>query len=258
MRKIIEVIDKKKQIIKVTVADERWYIKKKGSKQEFYPSVTWIASYYPKGIAFYKWLASKGWDEALAIRQAAADKGSKVHQAIAALLDGKIVHMHDKFYIEDEYGSLALQELTLEEYEALMAFCDWYKNTKPAPIKWEFVLFNENPRFAGTADLLAEINRELYIIDFKTSQTIWPEHKLQVSAYAYMASLELGEVKRAILQVGYHRNERGWKFTEIEDKYPLFYAVYSIWKDENEGAQPSVKDYPLSLCLEDRNEKKKN
>ena len=33
-----------------------------------------IAGHYPKGIAFYKWLAEKGWDESQALKSAAGDK----------------------------------------------------------------------------------------------------------------------------------------------------------------------------------------
>jgi hypothetical protein len=68
MRKIIEEVDKKRRIIQITTADERWYVKESRDSKTDLPSyqyvrsVTWIAESYPKGVGFYKWLASQGWD----------------------------------------------------------------------------------------------------------------------------------------------------------------------------------------------------
>lgn len=94
MKKLIRRVDPKRGILQVTTVDERWYCRtgtdpKTGNPaMEYVPSATWIAGHYPKGIWFYKWLAKNGWDEAQAIKEAAADKGSKVHHAISALFDG--------------------------------------------------------------------------------------------------------------------------------------------------------------------------
>jgi hypothetical protein len=52
-----------------------------------------------------------------------------------------------------------------------------------------------------------------------------------------------------ILQVGYKRNKNGFKFTEVEDQYPLFLATREIWKKETSGQRPLQKDYPLEISL---------
>ena len=70
MKKMI-IDTKTKGIVQITTVDERWYLK----KDKFVPSSTWIANYYPKGIGFNKWLASKGWDRAEALKQEAGEKG---------------------------------------------------------------------------------------------------------------------------------------------------------------------------------------
>ena len=60
MKKEIIDIDNKKKIIRITTLNERWYAKSVGEKKtglptyKFYPSSTWVAGYYPKGIGFYK------------------------------------------------------------------------------------------------------------------------------------------------------------------------------------------------------------
>ena len=97
MKKEIRTVDKERGILQVTTVDERWYVKESKDeetglpKHEYVPSVTWICDHYPKGVAFYKWLASKGWDESQAIKSAAGDKGSKVHYAIRDLIEGRVV-----------------------------------------------------------------------------------------------------------------------------------------------------------------------
>ena len=85
MKKKIIQLDNEKKVWRITTTDERWYAIENQNKEtglpefNFLPSVTWISSFYPKGIAFYKWLANKGWDESEALKIAAGDKGSKVH-----------------------------------------------------------------------------------------------------------------------------------------------------------------------------------
>jgi len=86
------------------------------------PSVTWIAGHYPKGLAFYRWLADRGWDEAQAIKAAAGDKGNKVHNAITAILNGEEVRIDSKFAGND---SKQPEELTFEEVGCIKSFLEW-------------------------------------------------------------------------------------------------------------------------------------
>ena len=242
-------------LVQITLVDERWYARPKMDEvtglpvtYEFVPSVTWICGFYPKGIPFYRWLASTGWDEAQAIKNAAGERGSKVHQAIGDLLDGRDVAMDAK-YINRTTG--LPEELTLEEYECLMAFRDWWAGVLPTPtvIAREFVLWGDG--YAGTGDLLCTIKGEPWLIDLKTSQYVWPEHELQVSAYkrALPPPWATPAPKLGILQVGYRANKRKWKLTEVADQYDLFLSAKAIWAKETEGTEVFQRDYPLRLSL---------
>ena len=247
MRKEIKKI--KGDIVQITTQSERWYQR---GENEFVPSVTWITQFYPKGIAYYKWLASKGWDEAEAIKIAAGDKGSKVHQAIEELLKGEKVKMEAKFLNKT---SGELEELTLEEYEALMSFVDWFNAVNPKMLASEITVFSKKFNYAGTVDFICEIDKQIYIVDFKTSQYIWPSHELQLSAYSkadFEQSFAQKWINRklAILQLGYRFNKRNWKFTEIKDKFQLFLAARKIWENECANIKPFQRDYPLELKLE--------
>lgn len=258
MKKILR--ENNNGIIQLTVVDERFYIDTRSETPKFIPSITWIAGKYPKGVQFYKWLAEHGWDESQAIKQAAGDKGSKVHLAIVDLIDGKEVKMDSK-YINPSTGFE--EELTVEEYECLMGFSNWFKEVKPEVIAREIVVIDKDNYFAGTVDLICEINKEYWIIDNKTGQYIWPEHELQVSAYKHAypgvpiikahAGKSIRSLKKidkiGILQIGYKRNKVRYKLTEVVDKFGLFMSAYSIWQNEHGDEQPSKRDYPESLRL---------
>jgi len=102
--------------------------------------------------------------------------------------------------------------------------------------------------YAGTVDLLCEINGEPWIVDFKTGQNIWPSAEIQVSAYKE-AITDIPNIKLGILQLGYWRTKTKYKFTEIKDKYDLFLAAKRIWQNDQEGVEPKQKDYPMELKL---------
>lgn len=251
MRKEIKEVDKEKGTVRVTTTDERWYMQPARNPItglpeffKFVPSVTWICGFYPKGISFYKWLAEKGWDESQAIKSAAGDKGSKIHAAISDMLKGKTVKMEDK-YVNN--STEQMEELTVEEYEAVISFKDWFTEVKPKVLAFDYVVINERDGYAGTVDLKCEINGEVWLIDFKSGQYVWPEYELQVSAYK-MADTDAIK-KIGILQVGYKRNKNKYKFTEVENKFDLFLAAKKIWKNETEGQVPSQKDLPLEVSL---------
>lgn len=261
MKKEIMTVDKEKGILRCTTVDERWYIRDTKNEvtglpeYEFVPSVTWIAEHYPKGTSFYKWLASKGWDEAEAIKNAAGDKGSRVHYAIRDLIEGKTVAIDAKYKTADGDEP---KELTLEEYDCLMAFALWHKEIKPEFMSCEFQVWGDG--YAGTVDLLCKIGGQIYLVDFKTSQYVWPSMELQVSAYKHALEVVVTEqekVKLAILQVGYKLNKKRYKFTEVDDQFPLFLAAKEIWKKEQEGVEPKQREYPLQIKLDLANETKK-
>ncbi len=263
MEKKIINIDKTKGIIQITTYDERWYAKGVEDeetglpKYRFYPSVTWITSYYPKGIGFMKWLAQKGWDEAELAKEEAGAKGYKVHLGASALLQGETITTSE--CIPPEFGAEP-EPLKADEYECLMSLVGWVNSLENFEvIAVEYTAFNEAEKYAGTIDLICRINGQLYLVDFKISNQIWPEYELQLSGYFHLeVDLEKLGIKKeewekrklAILQLGYAKNKNNWKFTEVEDQFDLFLAVKKIWEKEANTSEPAQKDYPLALKIE--------
>ena len=193
---------------------------------------------------FYKWLASKGWDEAQAIRNAAGDKGSKVHNAIDLLISGNDIEMSTPF---KNPSNEQYEELNVDEWETLMSFVSWWKEAKPVKIASEQAIFNDKYNYAGTMDLLCRIGEEVWLIDFKTSQHVWAEHELQISSYKHCLGQKID--KLGILQIGYKMNKRRYKLNEIDDKFDLFLAARQIWEHENKNVSVKQKDYPVKLSL---------
>ena len=236
--------------LRITTPDSRWYARRVGDLWDYVPSVTWVAESWPKGIGFMKWLAARGFNEAEAIKEAAGDKGSKVHQAIGVLLEGGTVNMEDAFCNSDGEP----EPLTPQEYFCLMTFVEWAAEEQPRVIGVEYTVWNERYRYAGTVDLKCRLKQDNYkhiwIVDFKTSQNLWPSHEIQVSAYK-RADGE-GDVQRlGILQVGYMKNKtRKYKFTRITDQFDLFLAARKIWQKECAGIVPLQREYPPSLSLQ--------
>lgn len=259
MKKEIRIVDHNKGIIQITTCDERWYAFQSENtttglpEYKFFPSATWICSMYPKGIAFYKWLANQGWDEAESIKSAAGNKGSKVHRAC------EMVEKNNELSIDTVFMNTDTQQpeqLTTEELDCIYSFTKWHDKYKPQLLCSELTVIGTF--YAGTIDRIYRINGVIYIVDIKTSQNIWEEYKLQVSAYSHanidyksygITDIEWEQRVLYIVQVGYRLNQAGYKFTQIEDKFDLFKIAYELWKNENNNAKPKQKDFPLILTI---------
>jgi hypothetical protein len=255
-----EIREIKDGVLCITTLNERWYAKPSINKEtglpeyRYFPSSTWIAGYYPKGIGFMKWLAEKGWDEAEAIKQAAGDKGSKSHYACQDIDAGQLIDIQTSKYVNPSTGQE--EELTPEEIDCILSFRDWTDAVKPELLASELTAFNEAEGYAGTIDRIYRINGQILIPDLKTGQTIWPEWELQISSYSHLdidykalgiTDEEWKNRKLAVLQIGYRKNQNRYKFTVIEDKFALFMHAKAIWANENPEAEPKEAKYPLVI-----------
>lgn len=256
-----EIREVQGNLVRITTVDERWYAKpvfdartKLPTTFKFVPSVTWICHYYPKGIGFMRWLAEHGWDEAQAIKEAAGDRGSKVDHAIKALMAGQTVKMDD--YFPNPTTTLP-EQLTLPEYEAVVSFAAWHAEARPLIVAQDVTVWNDAHDYAGTLDFCFVKEGALWLVDIKTSKEVYPEHELQVSAYRHTPEVEgllathgCDEVQLAILQVGYPRNKKRFKWNPVKDQFDVFLAARQIWAKETAGQAPLQKDYPVSIALD--------
>lgn len=122
---------------------------------------------------------------------------------------------------------------------AFMAFEDWARSVEFLPLRSEQVVFSHRHRYAGTMDILAWIakgkSRELALIDIKTSSGVWPEMRLQLSAY-YHALIEMGlEKADHCLIVRLPKKESDPEFevvevTDLERHFEAFLAARQLWQ----------------------------
>jgi len=236
----------KKGVVQITTLDERWYLRE--SDGATHPSSTWVCYYAPKGVGFENFLKKYG-DEAEQIKHLAGERGSRIHNVIAALITDKINGKTPSISIDTAWPDANgdMRELTPDEVQAVISFIDWWKETQPEPIAGEQMCWSEEPAYAGTLDFKYKKDGLIWLVDFKTSKDVYLSHEIQLSSYKHTPE---GACDRmAILQVGYARNKKGWKFTEIEDKFDLFLSAYSFWKQENENKHPKQYEFPTILTI---------
>jgi hypothetical protein len=168
--RILEISEDAKQI---TMPDSRYY-RRNG---EYYPSITYVLSYYPKGRHFEDWLKKVGYASEHIVKKAGED-GTKVHDMIDIYLRGEELN----FLTEDlkpKYNS--------DVWQMFLRFVDFWETYKPKLIETEVHLFSDEIKVAGTCDMVCEIEiegkTELWIIDYKTSNHLQTTYDLQTAIY---------------------------------------------------------------------------
>ena len=263
MEKLIkEIIVNGVKMWQVTTPDSRWYGREVKNQEtglpeiEWLPSDTWIMSYYYKSPYLIKWMQEKGVDEAETIKKEAGTKGDRIHKGCEVINTGKEVAMTDQFLNKE---TKQMEELSVEEYEAIISYKNCVDEMKPQILAYEMAVFSKLS--GGTLDGIwaiptSEVTRQIYIIDIKSSKSIYKSMIGQISSYSHkdidykllgITDEEWENRKLAILQVGYNRNKNGWKWTEVDDKYNLFEIAYATWKEENPTAKPRQIELPMKI-----------
>jgi hypothetical protein len=253
MRRETREVDAERGIIQTTTEDQRWYSRRVSidgpgvRPWEFVPSVTWISSYYPKNDRFVKWVGRVGNEQAEEAKEAGGEKGSKAHQAIKTILNGGTVDIQTSEF-EGRDGEMST--LNASEIECVMSFIEWFEKYRPEVIAFEFTVWSERYRYAGTVDLYCLIGGVPWIVDFKISGQIYPSMEIQVSAYKFADARFPKNTRLAILQLNYkHNKKQKYKFTQVKAQFTLFLSVRRTWQKETDGMKPYQKDFPLTLSL---------
>ncbi len=100
---------------------------------------------------------------------------------------GSIVHQFAEDYMTAR--KLAMEEPPMpvndKAEKSVNQFLDWVSEVHIEPHETEQICFHSSHNYAGTYDLLAEIDGELTVIDYKTSKGIYDEYWMQVAAYLF-------------------------------------------------------------------------
>lgn len=235
----------------INFLDRRVY---KRSDGVYYPSVTTILQYMPRNQFFENWLKDVGHNADLIARHAAKE-GTQVHEAAEDLVLGREVSWMD------DYGRAKYSEIT---WIQICRFAEFWKKHKPKLISSEEFVYSDTHKYAGTADLLVEMDGEVWLLDIKTSKHLHKSYNLQLSAYA-TAMEEMKGIKidrTGIIWLKAHtRSEskkkgvyqgKGWQIKtidEMEKNFQLFKAIYEFYRIDHPTTEPVYSSYPTTLKL---------
>jgi len=132
---------------------------------EWFPRVTSILSIKSKPALYAYYAGMPNFKAGEAILNRSAEEGSAVHNAVEAILKKEPIDIPP-----------AIQP-------SIDAFLDFYGNNLVTPLKIEERIFSRKHRYAGTIDVLAEVNGVVGILDIKTSQAVYRDYGIQTAAY---------------------------------------------------------------------------
>jgi len=244
LKRILEVSDDYKQI---TLPDSRYYQR----NGKYYPSVTHVLSHYPKGKYFEDWLKKVGYSSEYIVKKASED-GTKVHNMIELYLNG------EEFHFLNEKG---IPQYDIEIWKMFLRFVEFWEEYEPTLLETEVHLFSDKLEVAGTCDMVCEINNQLWIVDFKTSNHIHSTYDLQAAVYGQcfeecygikpdrFGILWLKSSKRG--PWGTKIQGKGWEMHESkrsqEENLEIFEALHKIFKVEHPNAVPAFEEYPTHI-----------
>ena len=237
--RILEISDDHKQI---TLPDGRYYQR----NGEYYPSVTYVLSHYPKGKFFEDWLKKVGYSADYIVKKA-SEEGTQVHEMIEAYLNGEEL----KFL---EHGRPIYAP---NVWQMFLRFVDFWEEYKPTLIEAEIHLFSDELKIAGTCDMVCEINGELWIIDFKTSNHLQTTYDLQTAIYAKCFEECFGKKvdRTGVLWLKSSKRRakkdkmqgKGWEMYESprtqEDNLNIYRAVRTLFDIENPNHKPAFTEF---------------
>jgi hypothetical protein len=90
----------------------------------------------------------------------------------------------------------------------LISYFAWEKQHNVEPVVCEKAFVSEEWGFGGTVDLVARIDGELCLVDYKSSKGIFPEHIYQIAAYETLLKEHGHHIDgRRILRIGRDETE---------------------------------------------------
>jgi hypothetical protein len=238
--RILEISDDAQQI---TLPDSRYY-RRNG---KYYPSVTYVLGYYPKGKYFENWLKQVGFASDYIVKKA-AEEGTQVHELCEAYLNGEEL----KFL--DDKGR---PQYNPDVWQMFLRFVEFWETIKPTLIETEVHLFSDVLKVAGTCDLIVEINGELWLLDLKTSNQLQLTYELQTAVYGqcyeecfgrkidHYGILWLKSSKRGSKKD--KMQGKGWEVVEstrtFEENIDIFKTVKRLFDLENPTHSPVFTEF---------------
>jgi hypothetical protein len=117
-------------------------------------------------------------------------------------------------------------------HNCMKSFYSWEKQHKIEPIIVEIPLVSDVYGYGGTPDLVARVDGELELIDFKSGSGIYYDYYYQVAAYRQILKEHGHKVERArLIRIGRDDNE-GFEerlILKFDQEFELFLHCLSIY-----------------------------
>ncbi len=142
------------------------------------PSVTTILSnlgWKSYGLMYWAHALGKAGKDLREEREAVAEVGTICHAYAAADIGGR------------QRGPFDAPDEILEKAERSFAsYLQWKAMTRLELLAPELPLVSERHRFGGRLDAVVSFDGSAGLLDFKSSKTLYPDHIVQVAAYAHL------------------------------------------------------------------------
>jgi len=238
--RILEISDDATQI---TLPDSRYY-RRNG---KYYPSVTYVLGYYPKGKFFENWLKQVGFASDYIVKKA-AEEGTQTHELCEAYLNGEELN-----FLDDK----GRPQYNPDVWQMFLRFVEFWETFNPTLIETEVHIFSDKLQVAGTCDLIVEINGELWLLDLKTSNQIQTTYELQTAVYGQCYEECFGKKidRYGILWLKSSKRKasagkmqgKGWEVVEssrtFEENIDIFKTVKRLFDLENPTHSPVFTEF---------------
>ena len=245
-----------------------------------YASVTSLTGLLPKNLVWWAGNAvadcafnkQDEWKH-LPTKEERIDYVKRAHQRIKDTATALGSEIHN--YVEAVNLGKPVPTFPLHAKARMRHFADFIETVKPRIEAAETKVYHgadhkyrpPTPRclYAGTLDMLAEIDGRMSVVDVKTGKAVWPEAALQINAYAYadfviedphhpgarQITPKRGkrwyewhgpaedEIPMPEVQAGYvlHLRDDGWDLVEVpisDDLYEMFLSLFAVDRWERE------------------------
>jgi len=243
---------------RISFLDQRYYLVEAGATEKdsvWYPSCTTILDLFPKGAQFNEWLKMVG-PQAKIIAERAAEKGSLVHNAAERLIKGEEIVWDDKIF-------------DMETWQGVLRFVEFFKRFTPKVIASEVTIISHQYKYAGTLDIVCEMDGKRWLVDLKFGNAIYTTYWLQLAAYRkaweetnpmfpieemgvlHLKAATRTEGKGNAIQGKSWQLARPPKNLPYEKAFGLFKKVLDIYNFENPEAKPKNLVLPMTVSLKD-------
>lgn len=149
------------------------------------------------------------------VAEEAAEIGKRLHAVVEADLKAELGHG----------PAVEIDRLPDAIETSFLHWLEWRRQHRVKPLVMEQVVYSRAHRYAGTMDLVAEVDGARTVIDLKTSKAVYPEMPVQITAYRH-AWTEMGHETDAglVLRLPKAISDPGFEAVPVTD--PALFDVF--------------------------------